>query len=319
MGAHFEKMVVKVPASTANVGSGFDSIGIAFDLYTTLEIEYAVETQFIWQGKELSGCSISNEDNFILKGMDRVFTLTNQKRPHFRVHVNSEIPLTRGLGSSASAYVAGLVAANEYLDQPLSDDQILWLATEEEGHPDNVGASIFGGIFMASVDWGKSKVGYYQQDFPQEWKWIAAIPSYSLSTSVARKLLPQQYNKEETIYNVSRYGLLVASLITGNKEGVAMGMEDLLHQPYRQHLIPGFRELVLQKDSLGAIGFVISGAGPTVLGLVEKEVNQDRIIQKMKELMTVKNHTIEVKELAVQNNGYSVQKIRSKHSALSEK
>lgn len=317
----FEKIMVKVPASTANVGSGFDSIGIAFGLYTTLEIEPApaAQTEFIWQGAALAGSTISEEDNLILKGMDKVYTLVQQQRPHLQVIVSTDIPLTRGLGSSSSAFVAGMVAANELLHQPFTDEELLWLATEEEGHPDNVGASIFGGVFMASVDWEKRKVHYHQQAFPEEWQWLAAIPSYTLSTAVARQLLPQQYSKNDTIFNVSRYGLFVASLLTRNKAGIAAGLGDCLHQPYRQHLIPGFRELVLQKDDLGAIGFVISGAGPTVLGLVDQEADQEHIMIQMKERMAVRDHTIEVKPLAVENFGYSVQKVRSQHSLLSKK
>lgn len=304
-----EKIIIRVPASTANVGSGFDSIGIAFQLYTTIEVEIADSTQFYWQGEALSGISIADEDNLILKGMERVFCLLKRKRPEFRVTVTSDIPLTRGLGSSASAYVAGLIAANEVLNNPLDDDELLWLATEEERHPDNVGASIFGGIFVASVDWQKKNVCYHRQDFPEEWQWIAAIPSYTLSTTLARNLLPKQYDKEDTIYNLSRYGLLVASLMTGNIEGVARGLEDALHQPYRKHLIPGFEELVKQKDKLSAIGFMISGAGPTVLGLVSNITNQGMVMQKMKELMEVQGHHIAVQPLAVENYGYSVKKI----------
>lgn len=303
-----EKIIVKVPASTANVGSGFDSIGIAFQLYTTIEVEIADSTQFLWQGEALSGIFITNKDNLILKGLELVFQLLKKERPELKIIVTSDIPLTRGLGSSASAYVAGLIAANELLNKPLSDNQLLWLATEEEGHPDNVGASLFGGIFLASVDWKKRNVVYHRQGFPEKWQWLAAIPSYTLSTELARNLLPTQYDKEDTIYNLSRYGLLVASLMTGNSEGVERGLEDALHQPYRKHLVPGFEELVQLKDKLSVIGFMISGAGPTVLGLVKKESNQTIVMQKMGELMAVQDHLIAVQPLKVENNGYSVQK-----------
>lgn len=309
MNLQHEKLIVKVPASTANVGSGFDSIGIAFQLYTTIEVELADSTQFYWQGEALSGISIAEEDNLILKGLETVFQLLKKKRPELKISVTSDIPLTRGLGSSASAYVAGLIAANEILNNPLSDDELLWLATEEEGHPDNVGASIFGGIFIASVDWQKKHVSYHRQDFPKKWQWIAAIPSYTLATSLARNLLPKKYDKEDAVFNLSRYGLLVASLMTGNTEGLARGLEDALHQPYRKHLIPGFEELIKQKEKLNAIGFIISGAGPTVLGLISKETNQRIVSQKMKEQMEVQGHHITVQPLEVENDGYSVKKI----------
>jgi homoserine kinase len=304
-----EKIRVKIPASTANLGSGFDSIGIAFQLYITLEVELAEETQFIWKGKELQNLTIRDEDNLILKAIERVYMRFQKKRPHFKMEVTSDIPLTRGLGSSASAYIGGLVVANEWLDRPLSDEDLLWLATEEEGHPDNVGASLQGGVFIGSVDWKKSQVFFHKQQFPQEWKFILAIPSYTLSTSMARDILPKEYSKEDAIFNLSRFGLLISSISSSNKEGVSHGLEDALHQPYRQKLIPGFAELVDRKEELGVIGFTISGAGPTILALIEEQLEIDPIKNEMINALTVESHSVEILVLEVDQNGYTVEKL----------
>ncbi len=301
-----EKMVVKVPASTANMGSGFDAIGVAFQLYLTLTVEKAEQTCFDWQDAELDDLNIRDEDNLILKGIVDLYASEGVQPPSLKVTVKSDIPLTRGLGSSASAYVGGLVIGNELLGKPLDNDQLLWLATKEEGHPDNVGASIMGGVFVASVDWEKEKVYYHQHNFPEKWIWLAAIPSYPLSTSMARHLLPEKYPKQDAIFNLGRFGLLVAALITGQKEGIIVGLEDSLHQPYRQVLIPGFKELCALRERLDVLGFVISGAGPTVLALTEKKESYQPIMDNMKELLSTADSGVLIKQLSVDQLGYQV-------------
>jgi len=301
-----EKMIVKVPASTANLGSGFDSIGIAFQLYLTLEVQEAETMHFEWKGRDIEDITITDEDNLILQAMMKLFSLRKQQVPNLSIKVTSEIPLTRGLGSSASAYVAGLVIANELLEQPFTKDELFWFATEEEGHPDNVGASIFGGVVLASVNWEEKKVVYHKQSFPENWKWLAAIPSYTLSTAHARNLLPEKYPKSDAIYNLSRYGILVSSILTANKEGMEFGLEDALHQPYRKQLIPGFEQLLAEKKNLGVIGFVISGAGPTVLGLLEREQDHTQVMKYIQEVMTVEQHEVETFIIEVDQQGYTV-------------
>jgi homoserine kinase len=307
-----DRIIVRVPASTANIGSGFDSIGIAYQLYLTVEVELSHKTEFIWKGNELSGTHIPDKDNLILQAIERVYSLVEEERPHFSIEVDSEIPLTRGLGSSASAYVAGLVIANEFLGCRFNDDELLWLATEEEGHPDNVGASLLGGVCIASVDWESKKVHYHKQTFPAQWTWLAAIPSYTLSTALARDLLPKEYPTSDTIFNLSRYGVLVASLLTGNKEGMVFGLKDALHHPYRQQLIPGFQRLVDEREELDVIGFVISGAGPTVLALVDTAREPSSVLNYMEKVMKVDQHHIRTLTLAVDQEGYTVQRVLSK-------
>ena len=308
MGLAGEKFVVRIPASTANLGSGFDSIGIAFQLYLTVTVEQSETLHFIWRGEELGGLEIGAADNLILQGMKKVSELVDQALPVLRLTVDSDIPLTRGLGSSASAFVAGLVIANECFGSPLTDEQLLWLATEEEGHPDNVGASLLGGILVASVDWQSKKVIYNQISFPEQLAILAAIPKYTLSTTLARDLLPEHYSKQDALFNLSRYGLLVSSLITGNLAGIEQGLEDRWHQPYRQELIPGFQKLVEQRKELGVLGFVISGAGPTILAIIEASANQEYIKESMRRQLTVNGFGLQLTKIEVDHSGYQVQR-----------
>lgn len=303
-----DKMLVKVPASSANLGSGFDSIGVAVNLYLTIEVEKSSELSFHWQG-HLAGLDIRPEDNLILEGMKQVFHLQGKSVPPLSLTVNSDIPLTRGLGSSASAYVAGLVIANHYLGKPLSEDKLLWLATEKEGHPDNVGPALFGGVFLACVNWEEKRVIHHRQPFPEEWKLVVAIPSYPLSTKKAREILPSHYTKAESVFNISRFGMLVSALFTKNKEALKLGLEDALHQPFRKHLIPGFEELLAERDELGVLGFVISGAGPTVLAIMDESADEDRVMQRMRQRLTVEGHDVDVKRIEVDNQGYAVEYI----------
>lgn len=306
---HDEKLIIKVPASTANLGSGFDSIGVAFQLYTTLIVEPANRLQFIWDGPVFDGYTISEKNNLINKALALVFHKFKQEVPPLQVTVQSDIPISRGLGSSAAAFVAGLVLANELLGQPLTNDDLLWLATKEEGHPDNVGASLLGGLIVACVDWNKERVTYHKQSFPYSYEWLAAIPSYPLQTSLARNRLPSRYETHNVIFNLSRFGLLVASLITGNREGLAKGLEDALHQPYRSDLIPGFTHLLDEKDSLGVIGFVISGAGPTILALMDHSTNKQALIEAFNHYLSTASHTVHFRQLQVDQKGYQVQRI----------
>ncbi len=303
-----KKVNVRAPASTANVGSGFDSIGIALDMHTELELSSHSQLQFEWSDENgaITPFPFSNEENLIFQAMRKVCKLLHQDMPKMRVIVKSNIPSTRGLGSSASAFVAGLVAINKWLGEPLTRDELLWIAAEKEGHPDNVGASLFGGVFVGAMDWEAEKVQYNTIPFPSKWTWLAAIPSYSSSTVSARKRLPDSYHKQDVIFNVSRYGLLVSSIMLGDEDGIKTGFFDKLHTPYRQDKIPGFDRLISSKSETDALGFVISGAGPTVLGLFREESPLQAARHHMKECLKTEKHDVEIQSLNVDPSGVVV-------------
>lgn len=304
---------VRVPASTANLGSGFDSIGVAFQMYTELELIASDKLEFIWKEKsgELTPFPFSDQENLILRAMKKVCQSLDCKLPALQVIVQSDIPAKRGLGSSASAFVAGLCAMNSWLEGSLSSEELLWLATEEEGHADNVGAALFGGVFIGALDREENKVHYLSQPFPEKWPWLVAIPSYSLSTSSARRLLPEQYSRTDAIYNLSRYGLLTSSILAGDAAGVREGLKDRLHQPYRQSLIPGFAELKKKAEGIGALGFVISGAGPSVLGLFEEADQLDQARQLMEASLSLPPHQIDVRKLNVDQRGVQITRLEN--------
>lgn len=302
------KVNVKVPASTANLGSGFDCIGVAFQLYTELDIYPSDKLEFHWRNDEgaIRAYPFLEDENLIFQAMKKVCLLLNKDLPDVKVIVQSNIPSTAGLGSSASAFIAGLAAINKWFGEPFSKDELLWIAAEREGHPDNVGASLFGGVFIGAIDWEAKKVHYSHFPFPSRWVWLAAIPAYSLATHKARQLLPEKYSKADVVFNLSRYGVLVSSLLTGNDEGVKSGLEDQLHQPYRQYLIPGFDQLVAEKTKMNTLGFVISGAGPTVLGLFASDTNLIESHRSMQEILNRHSDRFDVITLNVDQSGVQV-------------
>jgi homoserine kinase len=261
---------VKVPASTANLGPGFDTIGMAFQLYTTITMRFAKRAEVILHGEELKGLP-TNESNLVYQMAVAIFKLIGMPVPHLQIEMWSDIPLTRGLGSSAAAIVGGLVAANELAGRPFTKEEIYLLSTKQEGHPDNVGASLFGGIVVAAME--DEKVPYLKIDPHESLKALALIPDFQLSTEKARGILPEQYTRQDTIYSLSRTGLLVAALAQGKYELLQLAMKDRLHQPYRASLVPGLTTILENAHLYGALGTALSGAGPTIISLVQGETD----------------------------------------------
>ncbi|MGM8215942.1 homoserine kinase [Bacillaceae bacterium W0354] len=299
-----DKITVKVPASTSNLGSGFDSIGVALKLYLTVTSVQADQMMFHWNDNSL--VNLEDKDNLILKGIHDVYEHCHQNMPNLSVTVRTEIPLARGLGSSATAYIAGLITGNEWLNRPLSDDELFWLAVKQEGHPDNAGPTIFGGCVLSTIDWDEEKAIYQKLTFPDQWRWIAAIPAYKLSTAEARGILPETYHKKDVVYNLSRYGMLINAIIHEDRGKMKIGLQDQLHQPYRLHLIPGLKELLTKADEFNAIGMIISGAGPTVLSLTDKETEHTQLVSAMRELLSKDGNDISIVQLPVEQDGYVV-------------
>lgn len=268
------KVKVKVPASTANLGPGFDTIGMAFQLYTTLVLEVADVTEIRLHGPNLSGIPM-DKSNLIYQLAARVFEKAGLAVPELTVDVTSDIPLTRGLGSSASAIVGALIAANELAGEPFTTDELYEIATEEEGHPDNVGASFFGGIVVALMDAGR--VPYVRLPVPEHLEAIAVIPEFMLSTEKARGVLPSMYSRQDVVYTSSHTGVLVGALATGNLRLLHTAMKDVLHQPYRVSLVPGLEKILAEAHEHGAIGAALSGAGPTIIALIDRRNPTDKL------------------------------------------
>ncbi|GIP45486.1 homoserine kinase [Paenibacillus sp. J45TS6] len=301
---------VKVPASTANLGPGFDSLGMALTLYSYIEMQQAEETCIALHGEHLDGIP-TDKSNLIYKVAQRVFEEAGVEIPELSISMYSEVPLTRGLGSSASAIIGALVAANELIGSPLSKDRLFTLATQIEKHPDNVGASLFGG-FVATA-WDGDNAHYVKIDPPKELEILAVIPRFQLSTTKAREALPKVLSLQDAVYNISRSSLLVGAVAAGRYDLLASAMRDRIHQPYRAELVPGMAEILEQAPLRGALGASLSGAGPTVLALVHKEEARKHELENYM-LQTMNSHGLEADTLWLQPDQNGVQIITKMHT-----
>jgi homoserine kinase len=271
------KVCVKVPASTANLGPGFDCLGMALDLYAWIEMDFAIKTNVILYGKQMSGIPL-DKSNLIYRVAQMVFAEAGVSHTELEIAMYSEIPLTRGLGSSASAIIGGMFAANALIGNALSKDKIFQMATQLEKHPDNVGASLFGGFVVAYWDGGRAE---YIRIAPHErLEVLVAIPEFQLSTEIARHALPKEVSMKDAVFNLSHSSLLVAALCSGQLEMIRHAMHDVLHQPYRAALIPGMETILREATDHGALGIALSGADPTLLALVDKQSHEKAALAK---------------------------------------
>ncbi|WP_458412022.1 homoserine kinase [Schinkia sp. CFF1] len=258
---------ITAPGSTANLGPGFDSVGMAVNRYLILDVMPSDEWMFIAKSNDLAGLP-TGTDNLMYKVALSVAEDFNAELPPHKVEVTSDIPLSRGLGSSAAAIVAGIELANVILDLNLSNEEKLRRASNIEGHLDNVAASLFGGLIVGSHrEDGTDMVhaGYPDIDI------IVYIPTYELETKKSRKALPEELDFKTAVLASGISNVLVAALLTSNWELAGKMMaKDLFHQPYRKELVPELDMVYALADELGAYGVALSGAGPTIICFAPK-------------------------------------------------
>jgi len=297
---------IRVPASTANLGPGFDSLGMALPLFTTIQVRRSVRTKVVLQGPVLQGLP-ENEDNLVVQMIGHLFALRNLEPPPVELVMESQIPLTRGLGSSAAAIIGGLLAGNVLLadqEKPFSTDELFQIATRLEGHPDNVGASLYGGLVVTIWDGQRA---YCQKLMPPASLHVTlAVPSYPLPTERARGALPMHYSKEDAVFNLSHTGFLVAALASGKLQMLRHAMRDRLHQPYRAALVPGMQEILERGQEYGALGCALSGAGPSVLALSEGE--QPELARFMRQVFLEKGIEAQVYSFRPWSDGAEVER-----------
>lgn len=261
-----EGVRIRVPASTANLGPGFDTLGLALSLYAWIEMREHDRTVFSLHGDGLKDVP-QDKSNLIYKVAQKVFDEAGVSVPELAISMHSDIPLTRGLGSSASAIVGALAAANALIGSPLPPGKLFDMATGLEDHPDNVGASLFGG-FISAI-WDGSHAEYIRIEPPENLDTLVVIPDFHLSTAKARDVLPKSVSLKDAVHNISRASLLTAAMAAGRLDAVRAAMSDRLHQPYRVELVPGMAEILTEAPHRGALGIALSGAGPTMIALVE--------------------------------------------------
>ncbi|MEC0372926.1 homoserine kinase [Paenibacillus chibensis] len=262
-----EGVCVRIPASTANLGPGFDTLGMALSIYAWIGMKASEATVIRLYGDQMEGIP-TDKSNLVYQVAQMVFREAGVKVPELEIAMYSDIPLTRGLGSSASAIVGALFAANALIGSPLPETRLFDMATAIEDHPDNVGASLFGGLITAVWDGGHAD--YIRMDPHEDLEVLVVVPDFQLSTTEARKVLPAQIGRQDAVYNISRSSLLVAALSQGRLDMISKAMSDRLHQPYRAKLVPGMAEILEQAVDHGALGVALSGAGPTLLALVDR-------------------------------------------------
>jgi homoserine kinase len=256
---------VRIPATTANCGPGFDTLGIACTLYNEVELELTGPADFAQIHVKGDGADTlpTNARNLVLRSVRTILDKVGKTQTGVRLSLLNAIPLSRGLGSSSAAIVGGLVAANAIVGNPFNQAEILDMATIMEGHPDNVAPALYGG-FTISVMQGE-QVSCLRMALPCELKLVVCIPDFRLSTHKARQAIPLSVPHKDAVYNVSRAALLVGALASGQLEYLGEALGDKLHQPYRAPLIPGMLEVFAAGRKAGALGVAMSGAGPSLM------------------------------------------------------
>lgn len=306
------KVSVKVPATTANLGPGFDCMGLALPLYNTVTIEETVlpgtgvEINVIPENESTDEFSLEHipmdENSIIYKAVELLYNSIGQTPSELKITIHSEIPIARGLGSSASVIVGGLIAANELLGRPADEAALLSIATEVEGHPDNVTPAIVGGLTLTSSE-DDGSIVYRKIDWPEDWTLTVCIPEYELATDISRSVLPQEVPMQDAIFNAQRMGMFIHAVHTKDSQLMKLALRDKLHQPYRMKLVPGFEKIAERlKHEENVLGCVLSGAGPSILIVSEKN-NLDKIKSIVKEVWNDLNVKAELITMPVENQG----------------
>ncbi len=257
-------ITVSVPATSANVGAGFDAIGLAVTLYNTATFAAADALEI----SSSDGTDVpTGEENLIYHSAKLLFERCGEAVPGMKIVQTNPIPMARGLGSSSACIIAGLLGANEMLGGRLSKEELLTLANEIEGHPDNVAPALLGGLSASAVEDGK--VYSVQKPVNDTLKFAAFIPNYPLLTSAARSALPASVSHKQAIYNLSRAALLSAAFCDGRHDLIPVATQDGLHQQYRLPLMPGAAEIMALCKACGALSGYVSGAGSTMMAVIE--------------------------------------------------
>jgi homoserine kinase len=274
---------VTIPATSANLGPGFDALGLALTLYNEVEVSVASETTVAVEG-EGAGRLPSSDKNVIVRAMRLVYEGAGRRGEPWAIRCVNRIPPARGLGSSAAAWVGGIAAANALLGSPLDRAAMLKLAARAEGHPDNVAAAVYGGLTVASAD-GETVVAL-TLPVPPALVWVVLIPEVTSSTSEARAVLPATVPRADAVFNVQRVALLLASLQAGRVDTLGAALDDRLHQPYRRKLFPWMPAVIDAARSAGALGCALSGAGPSLLAIAPGVAEGDAVATAMQKALS---------------------------------
>ncbi len=288
---------IQIPATSANLGAGFDALGLALNYYNYAEMEE-------YDGiviESLDGTDIPTDaSNLVYDAAHTLYDICGRKLTGLRIRQTNNIPMARGLGSSSACIIAGLMGANKLMGEPMGADDLVDLSAQIEGHPDNTAPALLGGIVTAVFD-GK-RVQWVKQEVYTTLKFVVTVPDFELKTEKARECLPKEISHRDAVFNLSRAALFSASLRTGKYENLRTAVNDRLHQPYRMELIPHGKEVFDIAYSLDAYASYLSGAGPSLMSIVDAD--NEFFVGKLRfALDKMGLHAWEVRELHIDNIG----------------
>ena len=281
---------VRVPGTSANLGPGFDTLGIACSCYNELELtlfrEDRLEIEIYGEGAEKIP---KTSRNIVWRSIQRVLRRVgcDDEYKGARIVMNNQVPLSRGLGSSATAIVGGIKAANEALGNPLKNRDLLKIATDIEGHPDNVAPAIFGGMTISTVRNGWPETFRFIPKL--RFRMVVVVPDFFLPTKAAREVLPDKVDRADAILNIGSTAMMIAAFIKGSRRFLRNAFDDALHQPYRAELIPGMYDVFEAARRERALGAFLSGAGPCLMALANG--NEVKVAEAMQQVL--KNNHVE--------------------------
>ena len=293
-------VTVKVPATSANMGSGFDSVGIALQLYNTVSAEETDGGLNIEVTDESAKYIPLNEKNLVYRAMSATFDRIGYNPKGLHIIQTNNIPVTRGMGSSSACIVGGIMAANYIGNGKMSKQDIINLASYLEGHPDNVTPAVTGGMAVAVKNKGIKYINFPVDN--QKLSFAVYIPNFSLRTKVARAALPELLSYRDASYNIGRAAMLTSAVLTENYDRLATALQDRMHQYYRKRLIGGSSKIFREAENCGAIGTYISGSGSALVSVVKKE-NEALFYSQMNKYITNNFRNWQFKFVPVDNRG----------------
>ena len=294
-------ITVRIPGSSANLGPGFDALGVALKVYLECRFSPSDRLSIRVSGRDAALISCG-DDNLIWQTALAVAARAHKPLPFIRLEIVNDIPLGKGLGSSAAALTAGVIIAEKLLNLGWKPGRILDEAARLEGHPDNVAACVLGSIVASAVDLG-GQTRSVRLEMPPQFEVAVIVPNYQLPTREARAVLPDSCSMADAVFNIQRAALLIAALATGDKSAFPAALDDRLHQPFRAKLVPGLTE-ILRLRAPGLLGCALSGAGPAVLVFYER--GYDRVTDQVRQVFAMNGFTTEVISTGVSKTGFEI-------------
>ena len=292
---------VRVPASSANLGPGFDALGLALGVYLTCRFRQSQALAIQAEGRDAESIP-TGADNLIWQTAVTVAGNLHMKMPPIELRIQNDIPLGKGMGSSAAALTAGVIIADQVLNLRWKPLRILDEAARLEGHPDNVAPCTLGSIVASAID-SAGVTRSIRLDLPRSFGVAVVVPDFDLPTARARAVLPSGYSREDAVFNVQRASLLIAALATGTVSAFPVALEDRFHQPYREALVPGLHE-ILKLRAPGLLGCALSGAGPSILVFFER--GYESVCDLVRQIFRLHGHDSETLFVNIADHGFEL-------------